>query len=245
MASRCATTARVPSALLSAPFAAAAGELGPAGRRGAALPPARAGRHARGLRRRAGGAPGRRPRARLHRPRAASRRAAAPARRPRAAGLRVPGRAATGAPGAARWPSARSWRPSAASPPLLLLDDVMSELDADRRGAARGAPERSRPERHHHDGPRPRARRAGDRACSACEWPTGRWWARRGRRRRRRRELAGVPPRVRCPGRSPRSPIASLRRRSWPTSSGCGRPPSGPPWPPARRPPPSARASSW
>ena len=74
-----------------------------------------------------------RPRARVHRPRAAS-------RRPRAA--RATG--ASCAPTARRassgsrcwrccWPSATCSPTCASDPPLLLLDDVMSELDAERR----------------------------------------------------------------------------------------------------------------
>ena len=60
------------------------------------------------------------------------------------------------------------------APPLLLLDDVMSELDADRRERLVGAPARG-PGARHDDRPRARAgrRRRGRRAP-----------ARRGRRRR-------------------------------------------------------------
>ena len=65
------------------PFAELAGQLGLPGRGGAALPPALRGRRRRGPRGRAGRAPRRRPRARLHRPRPAPRRAAAAARRAR------------------------------------------------------------------------------------------------------------------------------------------------------------------
>ena len=85
-----------------------------------------------------------RPRARLHRPRPAPRRPRASARA--AASCAPTARRASSGSGCSRccWPSARCWPPSAAPPPLMLLDDVMSELDAGpprapRRGAARAA----------------------------------------------------------------------------------------------------------
>ena len=74
------------------------------------------------------------PRARLHRPRPAPRRPRAPARRARAARVRLAGRAAPGAAGAAAG-RARGARRERGAPPLMLLDDVMSELDAGRRSA--------------------------------------------------------------------------------------------------------------
>ena len=66
---------------LREPFADLAEQLGLARPGGAALPPALGGRRRRGPRGRAGRAPRRRHRARLHRPRPAPRRASAPARR--------------------------------------------------------------------------------------------------------------------------------------------------------------------
>ena len=81
------------------------------------------------------------------------------------------------------------------APPLLLLDDVMSELDSGRRAAA-GRPARvARPGARHDDGPRARpgrghagrdaaARRRGDRARR------GRGGARRMRHRRAPRPLS-------------------------------------------------------
>ena len=86
-----------------------------------------------GVRRRARRAPARRPRARLHRPRPAPRRARAAPRRPRAARLRLAGRAAPRRCSRCCSPSARRCSAERGDPPLLLLDDVMSELDADRR----------------------------------------------------------------------------------------------------------------
>ena len=80
-----------------------------------------------------------RPRARLHRPRAAPRRARAPARRPRAARLRLAGRAAPRRCWRCCSPSASVLAAERGRTPLMLLDDVMSELDADAPRAARRA----------------------------------------------------------------------------------------------------------
>ena len=106
--------------LLRPRFAEAAARARPRRRRGAALPPAHAGREPRGAGGRAGRAPGRRPRARLHHARPAPRRRRPAARRARAARLRLAGRAADGparaAAGRARRPGGRARRAAAAAP---------------------------------------------------------------------------------------------------------------------------------
>ena len=84
------------------------------------------------------------------------------ARRPRAADVRITGPAATRAAWRCCSPSARRSRRTRSAPPLMLLDDVMSELDGTRRQRARRAPaRRRRPIGDHDDGPRARAGRAG------------------------------------------------------------------------------------
>ena len=114
----------------------------------------------RGAARRARRAPRRRPPARLHRARPAPRRAAA---RARAAGRCArSARRASSASACSRCcsPSARCCSSCAAAPPLMLLDDVMSELDAERRAAPGRAAARRRPGADH-----------GHRAPSTCRAP--------------------------------------------------------------------------
>ena len=56
---------------------------------------------------------------------------------------------------------------------VMLLDDVMSELDRDRRARARRTAARRRAERHHDDRPRARPGRRGARRDAAARSPTG------------------------------------------------------------------------
>ena len=63
-------------------------------------------------------------------------------------------------------PSATRWPRRAATPPLLLLDDVMSELDAERRERLVARVDARRAGRGHHDRPRARPRRGGRPASS-------------------------------------------------------------------------------
>ena len=109
----------------------------------------------RGRRRRRGGArggarraPRRRPRARLHHARAPPRRAAAAARRGRCARYGSQGSSARLCSRCCS-PSA-SCSPSARRPPLMLLDDVMSELDATRGGLLASCCARRAGADHHH-----------------------------------------------------------------------------------------------
>ena len=126
----------------------------------AALPPALAPPARAGARRPSWPSAARRPRARLHRPRSAPRRAAAAARRRRLC-------APTARRASSAWPCSPSCSPSAScSPtrrgraPLMLLDDVMSELDADRRELLAELLARRRPGGGHRHRARARARRA-------------------------------------------------------------------------------------
>ena len=101
-----------------------------------------------------------RPRARLHRPRPAPRRPRA-ARATGASCART-ARAASSGSGCSRCcsPSARRSPRSRGTPPLMLLDDVMSELDAGRRARLVDVLRARRAERDHDDRPRARARAA-------------------------------------------------------------------------------------
>ena len=145
--------------LLRERFAALAGGARPGRDGGARYRPRSHAPTRRGVRRRARRAAGRRSGARLHRPRPAPRRA----RRSSATGASCAPTARRASSGWRCWrccsPSARCWPRSAARPPLLLLDDVMSELDRRAPRAAGRAARPRRAERRHHDRPRPRARR--------------------------------------------------------------------------------------
>ena len=104
-------------------------------RRRGRVPAAIASRRRRGARRRAGGANRQRPRARVHGPRPAPRRARH-ARAAAASCARTAPRVSSASPcSRCCWPSARIAGVPRAAPPLMLLDDVMSELDGDRRQA--------------------------------------------------------------------------------------------------------------
>ena len=156
--------------------------------------------------------------------RAAPRRPRAPARRARAAGLRVPGRAAP-RPARAAARRARRARRERGAPPLMLLDDVMSELDAEPARAPRRAPARGGQARDHHDRPGARARAPTTRGSCALRVARRHASAGRGARGRVRRRphpgpLGGAVGRARAT-LAPATP--------WPTSSASGR------RPPARR----------
>ena len=154
---------------LAEPFAAAATELGLAAPLALALPAPLRGRRARGDRGRARRAPRRRPGPGLQLPRPAPRRDRGDGRRPRRAPLRLAGRAAHRPARASVRRAHGPARRRGATPPLMLLDDVMSELDAERRAPARRAPRRRRgPVPDHGDRARPAPRRrrpARDRAA--------------------------------------------------------------------------------
>ena len=123
---------------------------------------------------RARGAPRRRPRARLHGPRPAPRRGAAAARRGGAARLRLAGPAAHRPARAAVRRARRCCAERRGRPPLMLLDDVMSELDADPPRAAGGAAARRRPGGRHRDRARATCRAPttrGDRGCEGGRSP--------------------------------------------------------------------------
>ena len=152
------------------------------------------------------------------RPRAWARRAlgphlddvAHPRRRPRPAQLRLAGRAAAGRARAAARRGGRCSPSAAACRPLLLLDDVLSELDAGRRAALAERARRRRPDARHRDEPRTRCpRRAGP--------------ARRGDARERRGasviEPIGGEVRRELARASARRPGCGVARRAWPARS--------------------------
>ena len=145
--------------------------LGLAGEPDVALPAAVEGRDRRGARRRAGRAARVRPRARLHRPRPAPRRPRPAPRRPRAARLRLARAAAAGRCWRCCWPSARCSPRRAGRPPLMLLDDVMSELDAGRRARLVDVLRGGGQSVDHDDRPRARARRRGRRTSRGSRSP--------------------------------------------------------------------------
>ena len=211
-ASRCARPRRARSTLVAGASPRRAADLGLARRARGALPAALARRRRRGARGRARRARRRRPRARLHRPRPAPRRPRAFARRARAARLRLAGPAAAGAARAAAG-RARGARRERGAVPVMLLDDVMSELDPDRRSALGASRRRAR--RSHDDRPRARPGAGEGRVTrlavgdGACAGGGG------GMSRRAPRPLGARP--------SGRSRSGSRRRRCSPPSSASGR----------------------
>ena len=98
----------------------------------------------------------------------------------------------------------------------MLLDDVMSELDPDRRALLAADARRRGPERHHDDRPRARARAPTAPAVVRLAVADGAVAAGRGGGMSRR---APAPAGDRA---SRRSPGASRRRRCSATSSACG-----------------------
>ena len=102
----------------------------------------------------------------------ASRRSRGHARGTRAARLRLPGPAAARPAGAAAGRARRRWPRIASSPPLLLLDDVMSELDRQRRARLSTCCARRGPVGDHGHGSRAGAREPTSRASCASRSPT-------------------------------------------------------------------------
>ena len=111
--------------------------------------------------------------------RAPPRRAGAGARRPAGPHPRLPGRAALAGPGPAPG-RPRAWSTEVAgSTPVLLLDDVFSELDPDRSAALLARPAR-RPGPAHH---RRQPARPAPTPSSSCGSAAAACWRRRERRR--------------------------------------------------------------
>ena len=210
---------------LRPPFAELAARLGLPGRGRAPLPAALAARRRRRARGRAGRAPRGRPGARLHGPRPAPRRAPAAARR-RCRCAPTARRASSG-PRCSRCcsPSATLLAERRARPPLMLLDDVMSELDAERRELlaellrAGGQAVITRP---------------SPSTCPAPRWPAAAWSAWRTgrsrlgaggggvRRAARPRPLGRRARGRRRPARPPATAARARRRRVWREVAGAG-----------------------
>ena len=168
-------------------FAELAERLGLHGRRRAALPAALGGGRRGGARRRAGGAARGRPRRAASRPTARTATSSSCCSTAPRSGHTA--RRASSAP-----PSWRSCSRSAAllaerraRPPLMLLDDVMSELDAERRELLAGLLRSGRPGGDHDDRARARARHGAGRRRPG---PRGERDGRRDRLGRWRREDA-------------------------------------------------------